>query len=527
MRWLSVGPPEPSTATWRDRQRSSRSHSCAGRMRVPGCLSDRAHVVSSTMAVRSARGCSRDAASSDRVSRSQVGLLGRRGAHLHEFGTPVGVIGDEIDLESLGRLEVGDRRPATGELVEHDRLERVAGVRATARVEGLDEARVGGIELARVGVASSLGFGGDGNGGNQECVDQMVEHRVHGVLADGETLRLEVGVHPARAERSAGVAERLTDDPPQRGWLRDAVSLDDVAEEHGVDIALEERDARAAIERSPDALRSGLALRFGKASDREVFPQAVLHLVSSDCRQRRDSSVGFLAAMTERLAETERADRRGHGSAPERRVDLPRQHLGGRSRYHDVDGFGVEHSTNEPIPPRHELNLVEEPRAPFALAALGMANEVFLQQRVEVPRVDVRQAVVVETQVDRPFRGCEAATIGEELLQEAGLPRATHPDHGVCLAGYARQRRVSMRQGDGPHRGQGIVQPLSQGFRKGSCRKDSRNCPSQKDSSGSNGLSGKDSVTPDRGCSPVRSAARPSCRAGRSSTPGWRHRGRR
>ena len=78
------------------------------------------------------------------------------------------------------------------------------------------EARLGD-DLPRVRVALALGVGRQRDGAEQECILEMAEHPVDGILPHAEALRLQVLVQPADAEAPGRVAKALANEPPERG----------------------------------------------------------------------------------------------------------------------------------------------------------------------------------------------------------------------------------------------------------------------------------------------------------------------
>ena len=136
---------------------------------------------------------------------------------------------------------------------------------------------------------------------------------MNGVLSDAVSLRREVAMHAVNAERPGGVAQEMAHQPPQRGDLRDAVPLDDVAKQHGVHVSLKEFDAK----RARQYLRIGEPT-LGEERAEALFNARALRGRPASRRPRR-----LLAAMTQVLAETERTDHRREPAPSERCVHLP------------------------------------------------------------------------------------------------------------------------------------------------------------------------------------------------------------
>jgi hypothetical protein len=86
------------------------------------------------------------------------------------------------------------------------------------------------------------------------------------------------------------------------------------------------------------------------------------------------------------------------------RSELAGEHACRGAGHDDVEGFGVEHTTDEPVPTVDELDLVEEPRCATLAPELWMAEEVLLQQGIELGGINAGETVVVETEIDCAFR---------------------------------------------------------------------------------------------------------------------------
>ena len=108
--------------------------------------------------------------------------------------------------------------------------------------------------------------------------------------------------------------------------------------------------------------------------------------------------------MTEKLPEPERPDDRLDAATAQRGMHLARQHPSRRTGNDDFDLFRIQHAADEALPARYQLDFVEEPCDRLASPELGESPEELLQQGTELVRGDIRQAIIVETQVDGPFR---------------------------------------------------------------------------------------------------------------------------
>ena len=104
-----------------------------------------------------------------------------------------------------GNSNVADLGTTPFQLVQHDGFQRVAQVRAAARVEGLDETRVRGIELAWIRVALALRIGGEWHGTEQEGIQQIAEHGMDGILCHTVSLGFQVLVQPVGLKLPAGL----------------------------------------------------------------------------------------------------------------------------------------------------------------------------------------------------------------------------------------------------------------------------------------------------------------------------------
>lgn len=128
-------------------------------------------------------------------------------------------------------------------------------------------------------------------------------------------------------------------------------------------------------------------------------------------------------------------------------MQLARQHTRRGTGHHDLDLLGVQHAPHEPLPPGHELNLVEEPVHHLAPAQCRRAPVIFFEQEAELFPAQAGQPVVVETEIERPLGRQSCAPRVQQLLQEGGLAGAAHADHRVHLARHGGQLCVATRQG--------------------------------------------------------------------------------
>lgn len=123
---------------------------------------------------------------------AQCRWISRIGADLNHFLSSAGKPGEKIHLQIITCFHVGDIGALPLQFTKDDQFERVAGIPAAARVEGLDQARINRVELAGICIAPPLRFRRYWHRGQQECIDEMAEQIVHGGLADRVSLRSKV-----------------------------------------------------------------------------------------------------------------------------------------------------------------------------------------------------------------------------------------------------------------------------------------------------------------------------------------------
>ena len=133
--------------------------------------------------------------------------------------------------------------------------------------------------------------------------------------------------------------------------------------------------------------------------------------------------------------ERERMDEHRPRPSAQRRGDLARQQRRRRPRHEHLDPPLVQQPPHEPLPSRHELDLVEAPCDRRA-GRLGREQAgVLVENEAELARGEVDQSLVLERQVGRQRR---RAALGDQLtadlVQERGLPGTPHPEHGGGLA---------------------------------------------------------------------------------------------
>jgi len=132
------------------------------------------------------------------IKRSQFATQRRQfrriNADLDQFFSSAWIPGEEIHFQITLRFHVGDIGAAPPQFIEDNEFEGVAGIRAAARIEGLNQPRIDGVQFAGIGVAATLRFGGYGHSGQQECIDEVAEEVVDRSFADRVALRSKVVV---------------------------------------------------------------------------------------------------------------------------------------------------------------------------------------------------------------------------------------------------------------------------------------------------------------------------------------------
>ena len=118
----------------------------------------------------------------------------RINADLDQFFSSAWIPGEEIHFQITLRFHVGDIGAAPSHFIEDNEFEGVAGIRAAARIEGLNQPRIDGVQFAGIRVAAALRFGGYGRSGQQECIDEVAEEVVDRSFADRVALGSKVVV---------------------------------------------------------------------------------------------------------------------------------------------------------------------------------------------------------------------------------------------------------------------------------------------------------------------------------------------
>lgn len=123
---------------------------------------------------------------------------------------------------------------------------------------------------------------------DHEGVLEAAEHVVQRRLGDGQRLRPEVSVELRDRERADGVGQQVALEAPQGRHVRDAVALDDVAQQHHVHVPPQEGYAVERVEASC----------FREAADRQVAAKGGVDggaRVRSEPGVRRDRLVAGVA----------------------------------------------------------------------------------------------------------------------------------------------------------------------------------------------------------------------------------------
>lgn len=141
---------------------------------------------------------------------------------------------------------------------------------------------------------------------------------------------------------------------------------------------------------------------------------------------------------------------------------LARQQPRRGTGHDDLDLLGIEHPAHEAFPAGYELDFVEIPTDDLAPAQPGMPPVVFLEQEPELLDTQVRKAIVVEAEIQRPLRPKARAPLMQQLMQESGLSGAAHADDRVGLARHGGQARIATCQSARFHRRPGGAQLLRQ-----------------------------------------------------------------
>lgn len=241
------------------------------------------------------------------------------GADLDVLGVSRRISGVEIHFVALGGAEVMDLATTAQEFDEHGGFEGVAEVVPADPFVDRDEARIDRIGLAGVDHALALGGGEERGGPDQEGVFEVGEEGMEAVLGNGQALGFQRIVEFLDAEGGGGVSEEMTLEPAEGDGIGNATTLDDVAQDGDIDIALQERPAVADVD----------VLGIRKAAIRQVGAKGFFEGGAAGLGQVAPSLVRQKSPVEKRLAEAERKDRHFHGPSAHAGMELPAEH-GGR-----------------------------------------------------------------------------------------------------------------------------------------------------------------------------------------------------
>jgi len=170
------------------------------------------------------------------------------GTNLDEVLGAVGMAGEEVHLEALGRSDVGDFGTTALEFGKDRGLESVSDVEFAAPVENGNERGVGRIDFAGIDLAAFFRVGGDGDSVEKKSVLEVIEERVEMLARDGDALGFEVGGAFGHRKEAGGVAEQAADKPTEGRGICHVVAFDDVAKEEHVHVTLEQQAALRGVE---------------------------------------------------------------------------------------------------------------------------------------------------------------------------------------------------------------------------------------------------------------------------------------
>ena len=269
---------------------------------------------------------------------------------------------------------------------------------------------------------------------------------MQGVLGDGEALRPQRRPELLDAEQTARVAQQMPHEPSQTGDVAHRVAFDDVAQYRHVDVVAKELAPRRRVQ----------PLRLGKAPGVEPVQQGAFEVRALAAGQGGGIVGAPPPLMAQRLFEAEGMHRHLPRPASERGCDLARQEGRRRSGDEHLGTLGIEEAPDEPLPPRHDLDLVEVPGHRRAVVRVGKPAVVLGQQQVEAGRVEVREALVLERDVRQSLAGGALRhALPAKLVQERRLAGAAHAGHDRDLAGKPHPAEDAARGelGQGfPHR---------------------------------------------------------------------------
>ena len=269
----------------------------------------------------------------------------------------------------------------------------------------------------------------------------MSKQGMHGILGHAMSLCLEIEMQAMDAELASRIAQALANQPAQRRYLRDTVTLHDVAKQHAIHIRLQQWHPQRRIQ----------PLRLREPSLAQILAKTLFDQRPRGRCPARRLDIRFLTTMAQKFTKTERPDDGLHAAPTQGGVHLARQHACRRTGHDNLDLLGIQQTSHQAVPARHQLDFVEKPMHLFLAAQLGIAPVVFLDQQGQLLRVHVGQTIIVKAQIDRPLRGQGLPCLRLQLAKKGRLARTAHADHRMYLAGYRRQTRIAPCHGRGGH----------------------------------------------------------------------------
>ena len=141
-------------------------------------------------------------------------------------------------------------------------------------------------------------------------------------------------------------------------------------------------------------------------------------------------------------------DQHLHRPAAQAGRDLPAQQTGGGAGDEHLDAAAIDHPTQQPLPPRNVLHLIEiQGGAAVPAGPRRKAAGVFFEQPAEVGDGDAGKPLVLEQKQQLRFgwrSGVQPA--GAVRSEKRGLAATTHTDYGKRLAGDRGKPHVSSRK---------------------------------------------------------------------------------
>ena len=157
-------------------------------------------------------------------------------------------------------------------------------------------------------------------------------------------------------------------------------------------------------------------------------------------------------------------DQHLQGAAPHARGDFTAQQARRGTRQEQLHALGVHQPSGKGLPPRDQLNLVEEKRGCPRIANARLQTEVLLDQPRQVGGLEAHQTVVFKAEEEKRLaRRTRPEAIRQTLPQKRGLAASPYSNDRQGLAGHRRQTQVPARHRRG-QAGKSIRQLLSEHF---------------------------------------------------------------